>query len=52
MEIGRQDMLNSTDFVDYDKIDLVEQDEEESQQIMMQGDQDEGMDNQEDTLNA
>jgi hypothetical protein len=30
MEIGRQDLLNSTDFVDYDKIDLIEQDEEDS----------------------
>ena len=53
MEFGRHEMLNSTDFVDYDKIDLIEQDEEDSQQINLQGDQDEGMeDGQEDTMNA
>ena len=32
--IGKQDIMDSTLFVDYDKIDQIEQEEEESQQIM------------------
>ena len=38
--IGKQDIIDSTIFVDYDKIDTVEREEEDSQQIMI-GDQDE-----------
>jgi hypothetical protein len=30
-EIGRQELLDSANFVDYDKIDMIEQEEEESQ---------------------
>ena len=38
--ISKQDIMDSTLFVDYDKIDQIEQEEEESQQIMtMQGEE-------------
>lgn len=32
--LSKQEILDATNFVDYDKIDQIEQEEEESQQIM------------------
>ena len=51
-QVSRQKLTEATQFIDYDKIDQVERDEEDAQQIMVQQAQEDGGISQADTLES
>lgn len=51
-QVSRQKLTEATQFIDYDKIDQVEREEEEGQQIMIQQSADDGGSSQADTLES
>lgn len=51
-QVSRQKLTEATQFIDYDKIDLVEREEEEGQQIMLQQNADDAGISQVDTLES